>query len=43
MTIKVLGQGRDALIVDVPEPVIDVLRVTCPGVMVVVDESAGPD
>ena len=36
---EVLGQGLDALIVDVPELVIDVLRVTCPGLMVVVDES----
>jgi hypothetical protein len=31
---EVIGQGRDALVIDVPEPVIDVLRVTCPGLMV---------
>ena len=36
---EVIGQGLDALIVDVPEPVIDALRVTYPGLMVVVDES----
>ena len=35
---EVIGQGLDALIVDVPEPVIDVLQVTCPGLMVVVDD-----
>jgi hypothetical protein len=32
---EVIGQGLDALIVDVPEPVIDVLRVTCPELIVV--------
>jgi hypothetical protein len=34
---EVVGQGKDALIVDVPEPVIDVLRMTCPGLTIVVD------
>ncbi len=38
---EVIGQGRGALIVDVPEPVIHVLRVTCPESIVVIDESAG--
>jgi hypothetical protein len=33
---QVIGQGFDALIVDVPKAVIDVLRVTCPGLLVVV-------
>lgn len=32
---QVIGQGFDALILDVPEPVIDVLRVTCPDLIVV--------
>jgi hypothetical protein len=34
---EVIGQGFDALIVDVPEPVSDVLRLTCPGLTVVVE------
>ena len=34
--MQVTGRGFDALIVDIPEPVIDVLRVTCPGLVVVV-------
>jgi hypothetical protein len=34
-----IGRGFDALIVDVPEGVIDVMRVTCPGLIVVVGES----
>ncbi|HEU4927591.1 MAG TPA: hypothetical protein VFT24_11105 [Vicinamibacterales bacterium] len=34
---EVIGQGRDALIVDVPKPAIDVLRVACPELTVVVD------
>jgi hypothetical protein len=32
---EMIGRGFDALIVDVPEPVIDVLRVTCPDLIVV--------
>jgi hypothetical protein len=29
------GQGHDALITDVPPPVVDVLRLTCPELLVV--------
>jgi hypothetical protein len=32
------GHGEDALIVDVPRAVIDVLRVVCPEILVVLDK-----
>jgi hypothetical protein len=35
----ITSQGNDALIVDVPAPAIDVLRLTCPGVLKVPSES----
>jgi len=35
---QVTGRGFDALIVDVPDPVIEVLRVTCQELIVVVGE-----
>jgi hypothetical protein len=36
---QVTGRGFDALIVDVPAPVIEVLKVTCPGLVVIVADS----
>jgi hypothetical protein len=35
---EVIGRGFDALIVDVPEQIVAVLRVTCPGLIVVVGD-----
>ena len=35
---QVIGRGFDALIVDVPEPVIEVLRMTNPGLIVVIGD-----
>jgi hypothetical protein len=31
---EVIAQGSDALIIDLPERVVDVLRVTCPALIV---------
>jgi hypothetical protein len=36
---QVIGRGFDALIIDVPAPVIEVLKVTCPGLVVIVADS----
>ena len=36
---EVIAQGSDALIVDLPGRVVDVLRVTCPGLVVIVADS----
>ena len=38
---EVIAQGRDALIVDVPDEVIDVLRVTCPDLIVIAADGPG--
>jgi hypothetical protein len=39
---EVIGQGRDALITDVPEQVLEVLRLMCAGLVTVVSP-AGSD
>jgi hypothetical protein len=37
VTLRVCtGQGKDALITDVPSPVIDVLRLVCPDLLVII-------
>jgi len=39
---EVIAQGSGALIVDLPEGVVDVLQVTCPGLVVIVADSRQP-